>query len=110
MKKIITENERLTPVTAERVQRMSAYIPYDRGKTGEFAATIADTLDSRKDVRLDFEIGHSLRLAVSHQRDDVTGDMADEYKTHDEHHGELGGPSDSISRTKKKSKEKHQKV
>ena len=108
--KTFMESEKLTPVPAGRVQRMSAYIPYDRGKTGEFAATIADTLDSRKDVRLDFEIGHSLRLAVSHQRDDVTGDIADECKTHNEHHEELGGPSDSISRTRKKSKEKHKKV
>ena len=65
---------------------------------------ILDTLDSRKDIQLDFESGHSLLLAVSHQHYDITGDIADECKTYNEHHENVGGFSDSISRKRKKSK------
>ena len=42
---------------------------------------------------------------MSHQHYDITGDIADECKTYNEHHENVGGFSDSISRKRKKSKE-----
>ena len=66
---------------------------------------ILDTLDSRKDIQLDSESGHSLLVAVNHQHYDITGDIADECKTYNEHHENVGRFSNSISRKTKKSKE-----